>query len=319
MRQKGIGLWVLAILVLMNSPVFGKNALGPGYTIQYANGITVDGAVSDWSNAEWVTYSATSITKTGGYNWNGPETDCTFAMLYDDEALYCAAQVSDDTISFVETTNVFEWWTRDGVMWFIDFTNNEEQEVTLWPDIFDDFESESNGKWLPGETIIALGPTVDLTSLRNNLWCVGTRNGNRSDSADKTLADGTVVRGEQNTEWETRVIISGSNYVIESKIPWDSLERSKYYSDPEGVDPSNPDNLGGLTEDELDKLGWKPLLPSPLAGSTIGFTHLWIDTDIAAGGFEAQAMWVGDGDSDAHWTEATFVVPVPVHQWELFE
>ncbi|MEW6234421.1 MAG: sugar-binding protein [Candidatus Omnitrophota bacterium] len=316
---KNIFITVLGIMLLASIPAFGKNPLGPGYAISFARGVVIDGNFDDWSGAEWVKYSASSIGATGGYNWNNPETDCTFAMMYDDEALYCAAKVNDDIISFKESTTPFEWWTRDGVMWFIDFTNNDEQEILLWPDAFQDFEGANSQKWLPGEMIVVIGATEDQTSIRTRRWSVGTRNGDRSDSSDRTMADGTVVRGEVNENWESKVIITGTNYIVEAKVPWSSLERSQYYSDPVGVDPSNPDNTGGLTLDELDRLGWKPLLPNPLAGSKIGFTHLWIDCDLPAGGFDAQVMWVGDGDIDARWTEATFAIPTPVFDWDLFE
>jgi hypothetical protein len=68
----------------------------------------------------------------------------------------------------------------------------------------------------------------------------------------------------------------------------------------------------------LDKLGWKPMLPNPLAGSKISFTHLCIDTDLPAGGYQAQAMWVGDGDNDANWTVATFGEMTAVEVWEVY-
>ncbi len=262
-----------------------------------------------WTNAEWVTYGADTVAETGGYDWNGTDAVCTFAMLYNDEALYCAAQVEDDYISFVDTTTPYAWWERDGVQWFIDFTNNDEQDIILYPDFLSDIENISGEKWLPGEMIIVIGAIEDQTSPMTRMWPVGTRRGSRSDSYDYTLPDGTIVRGEVNEGWESVVIIDGTNYTIEVKIPWESIKTSKYYSDPE--DPST------LTDEEMDMLGWDPLLPEPLEGSTIGLTHLCIDVDKPEGGFDTQVMWVGNGDNDQTWTEAYFAIPTLVSDWEL--
>ena len=169
----------------------------------------------------------------------------------------------------------------------------------------------SNGKWLPGEMIIAIGATEDQTDPGTRVWPVGTRNGARSDAADTVLEDGTTVRSEVNEQWVSVVkVTANKKYVIEVKVPWASLEKSKYYSDP--ADTST------FSEDQLNKLGWTPMLPKTLAGSTILFTHLCIDTDIPEGGYEAQAMWVGDGDNDSNWSDATFVAPAEVETWELF-
>lgn len=314
-------LFLVGMLVLAGLNAWGKNPLGPTYTIHFTSGISIDGDVSDWTGAEWVTYDAASVVETGGTNWNDPDAVCTFAMMYDDEALYCAAQVEDDFISyFPETTTEHAWWERDGVQWFIDFTNNEEQDVFLWPgDYYVTTENVVAGaKWLPGEMIIAIGPTEDQTDPTTRKWPVGTRDGDRSDLNDLTLPDGSVVRSEVNEEWESVVTISGTNYVVEVKVPWASLEKSKYFSDPEGIDPANPDDIGDLMYEDLDNLGWELLLPDPLAGSTIGFTHLCIDTDLPEGGFDAQAMWVGDGDNDATWTEATFAIPTAAEDWALY-
>ena len=140
----------------------------------------------------------------------------------------------------------------------------------------------------------------------------------RSDANDFTLPDGSTVRGEVNEKWEIVVIIEDTNYTAEAKIPWSSLEESQYFSDPEGADPANPDDIGDLTWEDMGNLGWEPLLPEPLEGSTIGFTHLCIDTDLPEGGFDAQAMWVGDGDNDATWTEAVFAEPVMIELCDLY-
>jgi hypothetical protein len=313
-------LFFAAILVVTSVNAWAKNPLGPKYTIHVAAGISINGDLADWKGAEWVTYDANSVVDTGGRNWNDPDAVCTFAMMYDAQALYCAAQVTDDFISyFPETTNEYAWWERDGVQWFIDFTNNEEQEILLWPDYYNRVENvEAGEKWLPGEMIIAIGATEDQTDVTTRRWPVGTRDGDRSDWNDFTLPDGTVVRSEVNEQWESVVKITGTGYIIEVKVPWASLEKSKYFSDPEGVDPANPDDIGDLAYEDLDNLGWKPLLPSPLAGSTIGFTHLCIDCDLEQGGFDAQAMWVGDGDNDANWTEAVFAVPTATENWALY-
>lgn len=307
--KHGICFVVTVVAILTGMSGWAQNPNAPTHTINYTGGPTIDGDLSDWGNAEWITYDKDSVVKTFGTNWNDPDAICTFSTLYNEEALYCAADVEDYRIYHVNTTTPFEWWTRDGVQWFIDFTNNPEQEILLYPDFFDNIES--GGQWLPGEMIIAIGATEDQTVNTTRRWCVGTRLGNRSDVADKTLEDGTVVRGEVNEGWEVAVFVDGTKYIIEAKIPWDSIQRSKYYSDPDPL-PAEIDF------DEMDKLGWTPRLPDPLAGSTISFTHLCIDTDLPAGGFDAQAMWVGDGDDDAHWTTATFAIPTPVGQWELF-
>ncbi len=308
----------LFVLLFATNP-WAQDSEVPIHTIHYTHGITIDGDVSDWSNAEWITYDAASITETGGYNWNDPDAVCTFSTMYDNEALYCAAQVEDDFISFNEGTTLHAWWERDGIQWFIDFTNNPEQEIILWPDFFEDWENVSAGaKWLPGEMIIAIGAIEDQTHEMANRWPVGTRDGDRSDQADFTLPDGSIIRGEVNEEWEIVVIIEDSNYTAEAKIPWTSLETSQYFSDPEGIDPANPDDIGDLTYDDLGNLGWEPMLPDPLEGSTIGFTHLCIDTDLPEGGFDAQAMWVGDGDDDTNWGEAVFAEPVFIYQWDLY-
>jgi hypothetical protein len=310
---------VIGIALLMSSPALGKNPLGPEYTIHYARGIIIDGDVGDWSNAEWVTYGASTVARTGGYAWNAPDAVCTFAMMYDNEALYCGARVEDDYISYNPNTTFYAWWERDGVQWFLDFTNNDEQEILYWPDYLVDFENYAgNSKWLPGEMIIAIGATEDQTDITTRRWPVGTRDGDRSDWNDFILPDGTIARGEVNEQWESVVVIDGTNYTIEVKVPWSSLEKSKYFSDPEGVDPANPTALGDLTADDMSNLGWELLLPDPLAGSRIGLTHLCIDTDLPAGGFDAQVMWVGDGDNDANWTEAVFAVPVRIGNWDLY-
>jgi len=299
---------ILCLAIISGMTVWAQNPDAPQYTINYTGGPGIDGDVSDWSNAEWVTYDKDSVVDTFGTNWNDPDAVCTFAMMYNDEALYCAAEVEDGIISHVNETIPFSWWERDGVQWFIDFTNNPEQEIFLYPDFFDNIEADN--QWLPGEMIIAIGATEDQTVETTRRWCVGTRLGSRSDSADKTLEDGTVVRGETNEAWETVVIVEEGKYTIEVKIPWDSIEKSKYYSDPDPL----PDEIDF---DAMDQLGWNPMLPETLAGSSMSFTHLCIDTDLPEGGFEAQMMWVGDGDTDARWTTATFAIPTNVMNWEI--
>lgn len=296
-------------MVLIGMNGWAQNPDAPTHSINYTSGPAINGDLSDWSNAEWITYDKDSVVDSFGTNWNDPNAVCTFSTMYNEEALYCAAEVTDNVISHVNETTKHAWWERDGVQWFIDFTNNPEQDVILYPDIFDNFESGS--MWLPGEMIIAIGATEDQTVDTTRRWCVGTRNGSRSDANDKTLADGTVVRGEVNDDWEVVVVVESGKYTIEAKIPWASIERSKYYSDPDPV----PDDADPF---ELDALGWTPMLPDPLQGSTITFTHLMIDTDLPAGGFQAQAMWVGDGDNDLNWTTATFAEPTSVQSWMIF-
>ena len=299
----------LCILIGENLVCDAKNPLGPGYTINFTGGVTIDGNVDDWGNAEWVTYGAATIINTGGTDWNGTDAVCTFAMLYNEEALFCAARVEDDVHSFADGTTPYAWWERDGIQWFIDFTNIEEQEILYWPDLFQNFENNPNANWLPGEMIIAIGAVEDQTDHRTRQWPVGTRDGDRSDWNDFTLPDGTVIRGENNEQWESTVIFDGANYTVEVKIPWSSLEKSNFYSDPD--DPTT------VSPDSLNQLGWEPLLPDPLPGSTIGFTHLCIDVDLPAGGFDSQVMWVGTGDDDKTWTEATFSEETQVQNWEI--
>lgn len=298
---------VTGILIGVNA--WAQNANAPQHTINYVGGLTIDGDLSDWSKAEWITYDKNSVANSFGYNWNNPDAVCKFSTLYNNGALYCAAEVQDNLISHVETTTPHAWWERDGVQWFIDFTHNPEQEVLVYPDIFERYEAA--GEWLPGETIFAFGATENQTAQTTRRWCVGTRLGKRSDVSPKTLDDGTSVQGEVNEQWEIVAKVTASKYIIEAKIPWASLERSKYYSDPDPV-PADFDY------EILDQLGWKPMLPNPLAGSKISFTHLCIDTDLPAGGFQAQAMWVGDGDNDANWTTATFGAIVGVEVWEVY-
>ena len=126
----------MVAMVLAGMNGWAQNPDAPQYTINFTGGSAIDGDVSDWSNAEWVTYDKDSVVETFGKNWNDPDAVCTFAMMYNDEALYCAAEVEDDLISHADTTP-FQWWTRDGVQWFIDFTNNPEQEILLYPDFYE--------------------------------------------------------------------------------------------------------------------------------------------------------------------------------------
>lgn len=307
--KKRFGFVWVTVIILAGVNGWTQNANAPKYTINYTGGPTINGELSDWSKAEWVTYDKNSVVSSFGYNWNDPDASCSFATMYNSEALFCAAEVEDNLIYHVETTDAFAWWLRDGVQWFIDFTNNPAQDVLMYPDIFDSYED--SGDWLPGEMIIDIGATEDQTVKTTRRWCVGTRLGKRSDVAAKTLEDGTSVQGEVNENWEVVVKVTSNKYIIEAKIPWKSLERSKYYSDPDPI-PADYD------PDALDQLGWKPMLPSPLAGSKISFTHLCIDTDLPEGGFDAQAMWVGDGDNDANWTTATFSAVTAVEVWEVY-
>lgn len=307
---KHVSLLALCLLVF-GKPVWAQNPNGPLYTIHGAGNITIDGDTSDWSTAEWVTYDGASVSSTGGMNWNDSDAVCTFAMVYDTEALYLGARVQDNVLSFnVDTTQPFEWWTRDGVSWFFDFTGNPSQEIILYPDVFTNFENNPGQNWLPGEMIIVIGAIEDQTHEMANRWPVGTRDGDRSDSWDFTQPDGSVARGEKIDAMESVVVIDGSNYTIEARIPWTALERSTYYSDPE--DPST------LTPEELDQLGWELMLPNPLAGSNILFTNLVLDSDLPEGGFDSQIMWVGDGDIDTNWTIATFAEITGVQDWPVF-
>ena len=288
-----------------------KNPLGPNYKINPTGALKIDGDLSDWSKASWVSYDATTVDGTGGYAWNTPNAVCKFAMMYDSEAFYCAAEVEDDVISFSTSTDAYKWWERDGIQWFLDFTGNESQEIILWPDVPNGFENDPGEKWLPGEMIIVIGATEDQNSAYSRIWPVGTRGGTRSDAFDLTLDDGSTARGEVNAQWQSVVKLVGTTkYVVEVKVPWASLEKSKYYSDP-----ANPDEWA---PEDLDKFGWNPTLAKPLAGSTILFTHLCIDTDLPEGGFDSQVMWVGNGDNDMNWSDATFVAPTGVETWELF-
>lgn len=306
-----IFIYVFTVLFVSSQLLFAQNPLGPLYTINGAGSVSIDGDVSDWSNAEWVTYGASTVAGTGGMDWNGTDAVCTFAMMYDGEALYCAAQVEDDINSYnVANTTPHAWWERDGLQWFIDFTGNPEQEILLYPDFFEGFENDGGINWLPGEMIIAIGATEDQTDTTTRRWPIGTRDGSRSDNTDFALADGTLVRSEVNEAWESVVVLDGANYTVEVRIPWESLETSIYYSDPE--DPSS------LAPEALDELGWNPMLPDPLVGSTILLTHLLIDVDNPDGGFDSQVMWVGDGDNDMNWSTATFAEITPVHVWELY-
>lgn len=300
----------LTLFILSASIVYAQNPLGPLYTIKGAGSVIIDGNTNDWSNAEWVTYSRTTVASTGGFDWNGTDATCTFAMMYDAEALYCAAQVTDDINSYNLNTTEFAWWERDGIQWFIDFTGNPEQEIVLYPDFFTDFENLAGEKWLPGEMILVFGATEDQTHPTTRRWPIGTRDGTRSDNGNLTLSDGTMVNSEVNEAWDSVVVLNGTNYTVEVKIPWSSLEKSKYYSDP--ADPSSlPSNM-------LDERGWQPMLPNPLAGSTILLTHLLIDVDKPEGGFDTQVMWVGNGDNDNTWSTATFAAITSVSGWELY-
>lgn len=299
--------WFTVVLFVSFS-AWAQNPDAPEYIIQYTGGPVIDGDLSDWGNANMVTYDKDSVSDTFGTNWNDPNAVCTFAMMYNEEALYLAAEVTDNVISHADTTP-YQWWTRDGVQWFFDFTHNPEQDVILYPDAFIAFE-DNDRQWLPGETIIAIGATEDQTLETTRRWCVGTRQGYRSDRDATTLEDGTTVQGEVNEGWETIVIVEEGKYTVEVKVPWESLATSKYWSDPDPI-PADMDFL------ELDKLGWDLMLPEPLPGSSVTFTHLCIDTDLAEGGFEAQMMWVGDGDSDTNWTTATFSEATPVMSWEI--
>lgn len=307
--KRWMGFVWIAMLILMGSNGWAQNTKAPQYTIHYTSHLAIDGDLSDWSKAQWVKYDKDSVATSFGYNWNDMDAVCSFATLYNDDALYCAAEVVDNLISHVETTTPHAWWERDGVQWFIDFTHNPEQEVLLYPDFFERYERADD--WLPGETIFDFGATEDQTVQTTRRWCVGTRLGKRSDVSAKTLDDGTSVQGEVNEQWEVVVKVSATKYIVEARIPWKSLERSKYYSDPDPI-PADFDFV------ILDQLGWKPMLPSPLAGSKISFTHLCIDTDLPSGGFDSQAMWVGDGDNDANWTTATFGVATGLEIWEIY-
>lgn len=305
-------LYSILILCLFAVTALAQNPLGPLYTIQGAGTIAIDGDLADWSHAEWVDYDASTVSETGGRDWNGTDATCSFAMLYDAEALYLAAEVQEDVISYnTDNTQLHAWWERDGVQWFLDFTGNPEQEIILYPDVFFDWENTSRTQttWLPGEMIAVIGATEDQSHPTTRRWPVGTRDGDRSDSSDFELEDGSTVRGEVNEAWQSVVIVDGSNYVIEVKIPWDSLEESQFYSDPEDVSE--------MGAEQLDQLGWEPRLPDPLAGSTILMTHLLIDVDLPEGGFDSQVMWVGDGDEDVNWTQATFAEIEAVDAWPL--
>ena len=128
---------------MSQAPIFSS-------TIQRVTaGITVDGDISDWSNADRVTYSKDTVESTGGFWWDGDNNTIAFAMMYNDEALFCAAEVEDDVISYNEDASTHkEWWMRDGVQWFLYFTGNPEQEVLLYPDIFDHYERDN--EWVAG-------------------------------------------------------------------------------------------------------------------------------------------------------------------------
>jgi len=311
--KKTMLLLLVGLMAVSGLTAAAKNPLGPNYKINPAQGLKIDGDVSDWSKAMWVTYDASTVGDTGGKAWGNPNAVCKFAMMYDAEALYCASEVEDDVISYNLDRTPYTWWERDGVQWFLDFTNNDLQEIVLWEDegVASGIENEAGEKWLPGEMIIVIGATEDQKDLGTRRWPVGTRGGSRSDSFDLILDDGSTARGEINEQWQSVVKMVGTTkYIIEVKIPWSSLETSLYYSDP-----ANPDDY---STDELNKKGWKPLLPKPLAGSTILFTHLCIDTDLPEGGYDSQTMWVGDGDNDTNWSDATFVAPAGLDHWDLF-
>lgn len=311
--KKSILFFLASAIFLMAFDASAKNPLGPNYKIQAAKSLKIDGDLSDWPKDSFVTYSASTVESTGGSVFNGtPHTTCKFAMMWDNEAFYLASEVLDDNISYNTSTEPYQWWTRDGVQWFLDFTNNDRQDVMLWPEELSEVENDPNQKWLPGEMIIVIGATEDQKDPGTCLWPVGTRAGNRSDAADTILEDGTAVRSEFNDQWKSIVKVTpNTKYVIEVKVPWASFEKSKYYSDPANVSAD-------ADPDVMNKLGWKPMLPKTLAGSTILFTHLCIDTDLPDGGYESQSMWVGDGDNDSNWSDATFVAPVEVETWQLF-
>lgn len=302
--------YAIVVFALCEVTAYSQNPDGPEYPIKVAGEITIDGDLSDWGNAEFVTYDRNTVSETGGMDWNGTDAVCTFAMMYDNEALYISAQVEDDIHSYnLANTSEYAWWERDGVQWFIDFTSDPMQPVTLYPDFVDTYEDLSgDGTWLPGEMIIVIGATEDQADSTTRRWPVGTRSGARSDN-EITLPDGSTPRGEVNDAWEVVVVLDDADYTVEGKIPFESLEKSKFFSDPE--------DTSQLTPEELDKLGWEPRIPEPLPGSSILFTHLCIDVDIPEGGFDTQVMWVGDGDRDANWAIATFAEMTVVDDWML--
>ncbi|MGC9326954.1 MAG: hypothetical protein ACP5I1_04930, partial [Candidatus Hinthialibacter sp.] len=88
MMKTKVGFFTVFALTLCAGNTIAQNPDAPKYSIYYTSGPTIDASLDDWSQAEWVTYDKDTVAQTGGYNWNDPDAVCSFAMMYNDEALY---------------------------------------------------------------------------------------------------------------------------------------------------------------------------------------------------------------------------------------
>ncbi len=134
MKTSKMQLWlcVLGFAVILGSLASMSNADVPTITC-YKDGVAVvvDGDLSEWDSMPLlniIEIKPSTIGETNGTNWSVvDDNDLTgqAAVAWDDEYLYVMATVKDD-VHDVASTEGEQWWTRDGVSFFFNLSNDKD-------------------------------------------------------------------------------------------------------------------------------------------------------------------------------------------------
>ncbi|NPU96923.1 MAG: hypothetical protein HPY51_06870 [Candidatus Omnitrophica bacterium] len=314
-----------------------QNPLAPEYHFMLVadSEMRIDGVFDDagWAKGEWLEFGGIGYpvnpAAIGGTNWNDADLVCRTCVVHSPTGMYfaCETMEFDQSCDDNETTNYHQWYLRDSMTWFFDFTGNPRQ-AKIWygdtepwePDKVENFVE--GRKWYPGEFIIAMTAVEDMNKLYTRRFDHGRRGGGRTDTDGPWwLQDdqGRDLKGMHMTDWvavykfvETYHESFKAEYpfthVYELFVPWSSIETSPYSDTPEVAD---------MFPEDQDLFGWELKKPDPLDSRKVLFTPLVIATSNSPT-FGGQIMWVGTGDDDSTWAPASFVVATNVEEWPLF-
>ncbi|HQH71247.1 MAG TPA: hypothetical protein PK360_04125 [bacterium] len=337
MMKRSFGWAGMGIALLMGMSAGAQNPLAPEYHFKPVGDseMKIDGVFDDagWKKGEWLEFGGIHYSKDpaaiGGTNWNDTDLVCRTCVVYSSTGMYLACETMefDQSCDDNEVDNYFQWYLRDSITWFFDFTGNPRQ-AKIWYGDTEPWEPEKEEnfvegrKWYPGEFIIAMTATEDMNKLYTRRFDHGKRGGGRTDTDGPWwLQDdqGRDLKGMHMTDWvavykfvDTYNTAFQAAYpkthVYELYVPWASIETSPYSDTPEVAD---------MALEDQDLYGWQLMKPDPIDSHKILFTPLVIATSNSPT-FGGQIMWVGTGDDDSTWGLASFVKETYVDDWSVF-
>jgi len=244
--------------------------------------VAVDGylAFEEWSDADTLLVNTAAAESHGGKSWQiGGETDldATVALLWNDDYLFVAAEVTDD-VHDVGDIVPGQWWWDDGISFFFNLSA----------------DMEGDG-WLDGDNAFTFLFTGEQTE--NAVWWRQGHNGGAKEMPAGPGVDRVVVMNE-------------GGYVLEAAIPMTQLSENIEYqfgktvgftillADPDNDCQESPCQLMWVGSGD-EQSGWGKLVFDEFEDSDGDGFGKWIDCEDEAdwahpGGVEIQ----GNGYDD---------------------